>query len=502
MAARVPAIRVVGLLVLCLARAASAGTLIVDATIYDGTGSAPRTGDVRIERERIAAVGALSRKPSDTVVEAQGLALAPGFIDTHSHHDQRLFEQPDALAAVSQGVTTIVVGQDGAEEYPLEQLFSRADRQVALNVAAYAGHGTIRDQVMGKDFRRVATPEEIERMRKLVARAMRAGALGLSTGLEYDPGIYASREEVRILAREAGRHGGRYISHIRSEDRYLWEALDEIVEVGRVNRMPVQVSHMKLAMVDWWGQADRFIAVLDKARAAGVDITGDVYPYEYWNSTITVLFPDRNFSDRGTAEFALRSLVPPEQLILSRFSPERGIEGLSLAQIAARRGTSAPDTLMALIAESQVPGAHEEVIATSMRADDIEKLIAWPHSNICSDGNLNDTHPRGAGAFTRVLREMVRERKVLTLEEAIRKMTGASASHVGLVDRGVIRPGAFADLVLFDAARVADRSTVREPQAQSVGIDRVWVNGSLVFASGGATGAHPGRALRRASKAR
>jgi N-acyl-D-amino-acid deacylase len=254
---------------------------------------------------------------------------------------------------------------------------------------------------------------------------------------------------------------------------------------------------MKLAMVDWWGQSRRFLDVLDSARRDGVDITGDVYPYEYWQSTLTVLFPDRDFGNRAYAEQVLRTVSPAEGLLISRYSPEPALEGLTIAQIARLKDMQPADVLMDLIARSLVEGAEESVIGTSMRSDDIAALIAWPHSNICSDGSLSGRHPRGAGAFTRVLRTYVREQKLLSLEEAIRKMTGASAAHVGIADRGVIRPGAFADLVLFDPLTVADRATTEHPEARSIGIRRVWVNGVAVLDEAQVTGAYPGQVIRR-----
>jgi N-acyl-D-amino-acid deacylase len=359
------------------------------------------------------------------------------------------------------------------------------------------GHGDLRDAVMGPDFRRHATADEIGRMRALLAAGMQAGALGLASGLEYDPGIYSETGELIELAREAVGFGGRYASHIRSEDRYFWAAVDEIVRIGREAGIPVQFSHMKLAMVDWWGQSRRLLDVLDRARSEGVDVTGDVYPYEYWQSTLTVLFPARDFGNRESAEFALRSISPPDGLLISEYTPEPALKGLTVAQIAERKSMDPAATLMDLIARSQVEGAREGVIGTSMRVDDIAALVAWPHSNICSDGALTGMHPRGAGAFTKVLRTYVREQKLLGLEQAVHKMTGLAAAHVGIADRGVIRPGAFADLVLFDPATVADRSTIQNPEALSVGIAKVWVNGVAVFAYGRPTGVYPGMPVRR-----
>jgi len=482
----------------------AASLLIVNAVVIDGTGAPRRSAAVRVRGDRITEVGALAPAPGEAVVDAKGLVLAPGFIDTHSHGDRGLFEHGDALAAVSQGITTIVVGQDGGSP-PLADFFARLDREpAAINVASYAGHGRLRGKVMGEDFRRHARPDEVARMRELLAQEMKAGALGLSSGLEYDPGIFSARSEVLDLAKVAAASGGRYISHVRSEDRYFWDAIDEIITIGREAKLPVQVSHVKLAMHSLWGQADRLLRMLDEARATGVDITADIYPYLYWQSTLTVLFPERDFQNRATAEFVLREISTADDLLLGRFAPEPSYAGKTLAEIARLRGTDPPATLMALIQEALAfEAAHkddddvESVIGTSMSEPDLERLLAWPYANICTDGELDGRHPRGFGTYPRVLGRYVRERKVVSLEEAVRKMTGLAAHNVGLRDRGAIRPGAFADLVLFDPATVIDRATTRDPQARAAGIQRVWVNGASVYEAGAASGRRPGRALRR-----
>ncbi|MSQ92285.1 MAG: D-aminoacylase [Gammaproteobacteria bacterium] len=487
-----------GSIVSVAAEVTNASTIILNAWIVDGSGAPARRGAVRLQDDRIVAMGELEPIPGEHIVDAGGLTLTPGFIDTHSHHDRGLFEQRDAMAAVSQGVTTIVVGQDGSMTWPVKFLFDKLEQTpAAINVASYIGHGSIRNFVMNADFSRAARPEEIERMRRLVSEGMGYGALGLATGLEYDPGIYSTTEEILVLAKEVAGYGGRYISHIRSEDRYFWAAVDEIVRIGREAKIPVQISHMKLAMVDWWGQSQRLIYVLERARSEGVDITGDIYPYEYWQSDLSVLFPERDFTNRKTAEFVLRSISPPEGLLITKFTSEPALESLTIAQIAVLKGKDPAAVLMDLTVRSQLENVEDVVIGTSMRSDDVAALIQWPQANICSDGASPSRHPRGSGAFTKVLRVYVREQKLFSFEAAIHKMTGLSAAHMGFVDRGVIRPGAYADLVLLDPEQVSDHSTIEHPEARSVGIDKVWVNGVVVLNEGEATGHYPGQVIRR-----
>jgi N-acyl-D-amino-acid deacylase len=476
-------------------------TLISDVLIVDGTGAPGYAGSVRLQGERIAEIGDLTATRGETVIDGVGLVLAPGFIDSHSHHDRGLLDGPDALAAVSQGVTTVVVGQDGGSHLPLSDWFAGVEATPpAINVASYSGHGTLRREVMGDDYRRPATDEEVSAMAALLKADMDAGSLGLSTGLEYASGMDATTEEVITLARVAGAGGGRYISHMRSEDRGLFEALDELIRIGREADIPVQVSHIKLAMKSLWGRADEVLARLDDARASGVDATADVYPYLHWQSTMTVLFPDRAYT-REAATFALDELVPPDGMILGTFTPEPSYEGRTLADVAALRGEDPVTTYLALIDMvygPDAPGdADEGIVARSMDPEDVTALLQWPHSNVCSDGELDGPHPRGFGSFTRVLGRYVREEGALSLEDAVHKMTGLSAAHVGLADRGVLRAGAYADLVLFDPATVGDRADFGASREPSVGVRSVWVNGEPVWDGARTTGKHPGRVLRR-----
>lgn len=475
-----------------------ASTLIRNALLFDGTGAPGRQADVRIVGSKIAEVGKLSPAAGERFVDAGGHALAPGFIDTHSHHDRGLFEQPGALAAVSQGITTIVVGQDGGSAFPLGTFLDRfTTTPVAVNVASYIGHGTLRRQVLGAEYRRPATDAEIAKMRELLRTEMAAGALGLSTGLEYDPGIYSKTEEVVLLAKDVAALGGRYMSHVRSEDRHFWKAMEEVIRIGREARLPVHISHLKLAMRGLWGQADKLVAMLDRARADGVRLTADVYPYTYWQSGATVLFPERNYDDLAEAEFVMNEVVTPEGLIFTSFPPNPAYAGKTLAEIASMRGTPPAATLLALIKESEAAKTSASVVATSMDERDVSRIMQWPFANFCSDGALSGGHPRGFGSFPRILGHYVRERGIVTLEDAIRKMTTLAAANAGVKDRGRIAPGQYADLVLFDPRAVIDRATTADPSAVSAGISTVWVNGSVVFADGATTTARPGLVLRR-----
>ena len=488
-------------------------TFIVGARVIDGTGGPSRYVDVRIDGDRIGAIGDLQPQGRDIVVDGSGLVLAPGFIDSHSHHDDGLLqEMPGALAVVSQGATTIVVGQDGDQRYPLADFFTRLEEApAAINVASYAGHGTIRGMVMGDDYKRTATDAELAEMGALLRTEMEAGALGLGTGLEYDPGSFSTSEELVALAKVAAAYGGRYISHFRSEDQYFWEALDEIINIGRETRMPVQISHIKLAMPRWWGQADRLIATLDEARASGVAISADIYPYAAWQTGfrwLLTMFPDRDPNRREGAEYVLQQMMRPEGVLLANYPARPAYNGMTVAQIAEERGEDPVTTLMSLLAEDSEfakqggEAAASSMLGFAMDEPDIETIMAWPGAVIGSDGELAGAHPRGYGTFSRFLGHYVRERRVMSLEEGVHRITALPAANLGILERGVIEIGAYADLVLFDPATIIDRSTVLEPHRASSGIDTVWVNGEVVYEDGQTTGARPGMPIRRAPAGR
>ncbi len=470
--------------------------LITNVRLADGSGLPISEGALRILDDRILELGDLKPLAGEKVIDGAGKVLAPGFIDTHSHHDYGMFDKRDLPEVVSQGVTTIVIGQDGGSHFPISEFWQKLDTiPVAVNVASYTGHNTLREIAM-ENFAQKASPAEVEKMQGLLQAELSAGALGLSTGLEYDPGIYSSREEVMQLAAVLAGRGRRYISHMRSEDRFLWEALQEIIAIGRTHRIPVQISHLKIAMVSQWGKADSLLQMLNQARAEGIDITADVYPYEHWQSTMTVLFPERNFSDLEAARFALTELTTPHGMIISSYEADPMLVGKTLAQVAQGRNQDPEVVYLDLINTAIGQDADESIIAKSMAEDDVARFVTWPHSNLCSDGSLNDRHPRGAGSFPRALRQYVREQKQFSLEEAIRQFSALAAANMGFEDRGLLRPGYLADLVLLDPATITDKATFDDPGTLSEGIDRVWVNGTLVWDQGKTTKNFPGKAIK------
>jgi len=483
--------------------AASRSTIIQNAMIVDGSGSPPYLGSLRIEGQRIKAVGALDALPGESIIDASGLTLAPGFIDSHSHHDRGLKAAKDAVPLLTQGITTAVFGQDGDSDYPIQTFFDHFDASpAAINIASYVGHNTLRTQVMGARQTNKASESDILRMREQLRSELQSGALGLSTGLEYEPGIYSAKAEVLALAEQTAQLGGRYISHIRSEDRYLWDAIDEVIDIGRKTGMPVQISHMKLAAKGLWGQSEKLLARLDEARASGVDITADVYPYEYWQSTMWVLLPDRDPDNLAEIAFVLEELTPADGIIFMAFEPNPDYVNRSVAEIAELRGTTPVQTFSDLLKEAatwseQHDGqSAETIMGRSMSEEDIRTFLSWPHTNICSDGGFTG-HPRGHGTFARILARYVREEGLMSLEEAIQAMTDRAAAHLGITNRGLLAPGYQADLVLFNPATIQDHATVRDGQKHSTGVSQVWVNGEIVLSDGRPTGVLSGDVIRR-----
>lgn len=478
--------------------------LITNVQLIDGTGTPARNASVRVQGNEILAVGDLKPFTGETVTDGGGKILAPGFIDSHSHLEGSLTKYPEALAAVSQGITTIIAGQDGGS-YAIDTI--KADflqSSKAINVATYTGHTTIREMVMGSDnLNRPATKEELEKIKILLQQEMEKGSLGLSSGLEYEGAFYSNRDEVIELAKIAAASNGKYISHIRSEDINMADAVDEIINIGRQAKIPVQISHIKIALKDDWGTAPSLLAKLEQARGEGIDITADCYPYEYWNSTIRVLFPKKDFTSLAGAAYATDHLFDPQGSVIVRFAPDTTYKGKTVAQIAKMRNETPAQTLLYLVAaaedyEKKNPdaGGIETIMGKSMSDADIIPFLSWPHTNICSDG-ANGGHPRGYGAFTRVLSYYVRDKKIMSLENAIYKMTALTAEQTGIKNRGIIAAGNYADMLLLDPVTVKDNASIQNPKALSDGILKVWVNGVLVYKDKESTKEFPGMFLSR-----
>jgi N-acyl-D-amino-acid deacylase len=471
---------------------------IVRATLIDGSGARPITDSVvLIKGDSIAAAGsrATVKVPAEaTVIDARGLVVAPGFIDTHNHSDRGLSREPAAASQVSQGITTIAVGQDGGSEFPVgAYLRSLDEHPVALNVLTFVGHATVRERAMGEDnTNRLATPEEIKKMETMVEQAMTEGAFGLSSGLEYETGKPASTEEIIALATVAGRYRGIYISHIRDEADRTLESIAELIRIGKEAHLPAQVSHIKVGTVGVWGRAPQVVALIKKAQAQGQDVTADCYPYDAWSSTIRVLIPSGRHDDpvdvaRGIADVGGAGNIT---IVSCRAHPD--YEFKTMAQIAAREHITPVELYMKIVRDG---GAG--VVCRSMTEADIKVFYKQPWVMVSSDGGVGSRHPRGAGTYPRVLGRFVRQSHWLTLPEAIRKMTSLPASRLRLTDRGLIRRSYKADLVLFDPATVIDNATFEKPMLISEGVKRVFVNGAEVWRDGATTGNRPGKALRR-----
>lgn len=467
--------------------------VIVGAMIIDGSGRRAYRANLRMVGDTIVSIGLFAPRADEEVIRARGLVVAPGFIDIHNHSEDGLTREPAAASQVSQGITTLAVGPDGDSPWPIaDYLAQREQQHTAVNLLAFVGHATLREQVMKKETDRKATAEEIDAMARLVERGMSEGAYGLSTGLEYDVGHPATTEEVIALARVAARHGGIYMSHIRDEADDAMAAFAEALRIGREARVPVQISHIKLGTVGVWGRAAQVIRMIDRARKAGVDVTADCYPYTAWASTITVLIPSRRHDDPQAVARGLADVGGATNVLITRSKAHADYEGKTLEEIALARKTTPVAVYMEIVKDG---GAS--VVCRSMIDRDVRAFYTQPWVMVASDGGIGGRHPRGAGTFPRVLGRFVREQRWLTLAEAVRKMTGLPAMRLGLKDRGQIRVGAKADLVIFDPATVIDRSTFKDPQALSAGITRVYVNGEPVWEGGKPTGRLPGVVLRK-----
>jgi N-acyl-D-amino-acid deacylase len=489
--------------------------------ILDGAGAPAVAGDVAIRGNRIAAVGRVEGK-GRTEIDARGQIVAPGFIDVHTHSED-ILELPVAENFLRMGVTTIVTGNCGGSKTDIAGFFADLERtRVAVNVATLIGQGSVRGQVMGGSFMRPPTPEEMDRMRALVAQAMKEGAVGISTGLIYLPGTFTKTEELIELSKVAAAHGGMYVSHMRAETAKIFDALAELIRIAREARIPAQVSHIKLSSPSAWGRADEVIALLDRARAEGLIINQDQYVYTASSTGIATLVPTEA-REGGVKEFRDRLADPAKKAaiiaemkhtiqvgkrgdygyaVIASYPKNKALNGKSVREAAQiLRGSTSIDDQIEVILDITANGGAQGVFH-GMNEADLQKFLVLPQTMIASDagprrfGNAVP-HPRGYGNNARVLGRYVRELKLLRLEEAVRKMTSLPARTFHLANRGEIRPGFVADLAIFDPDKVADPSTFDDPHHYAIGFSDIIVNGVPVIRDSQLTDARPGRPVRR-----
>jgi N-acyl-D-amino-acid deacylase len=473
-----------------------AATVIINAQVSDGSDGPLKKVSVRIAGDRVTRIGVFKPGRGEQVIDAQGLVLAPGFIDIHNHSAEGLDKDPLAETQISQGITTVILGPDGFSPWPIGTwVDTRRKTSAALNVATLFGHATVRSQVMGKDFQREANAEEIQKMVALAEDAMNEGALGVSTGLGYEVASYSSNAEIVAVAEVAAKHGGFYETHVRDEGNKSFSALEEEIAIGQRAHLPIEHSHIKVNTVAVWGKAPEFISVVEAARKRGLDFLADCYPYDAWNANIKLLTPDKHYTNPQSVEKALTDTGGPDTVTITEFAPHPEYVGHNLAELASARKISPTEMYIQIIREGDAANTEASVIAKSMMERDIQAFYQQPWVMVASDGGIGAQHPRGAGTFPRVLGVYVREKHWITLPEAIHKMTGLPAQRLGWKERGTLKEGAFADLVLFNPDTVMDHATYAKPFELSSGIAKVFVNGTLVWDDGKATGAKPGRVL-------
>lgn len=507
--------------ILPLAALAQYDVLIANAKVYDGAANPWFYADIGIKDDTIVAVGKLTGSTAAQRIDAKGMAVAPGFIDIHSHGRRGIQSVPTAENYLREGVTTMIEGPDGDSPLPLKPFFDKmAAQQISINVGSFVGHGTVRTQVMGL-VNRQATPEELDKMRELVRQAMLDGAVGLSTGLFYVPGNYANTEEVIALAKVVGPMGGFHESHMRDETTGILDSVRETIRIGEEGGLPTQITHHKIIGAGNWGRSADTLKLVEEARARGVDVSIDQYPYTASSTGIAALFPQ--WAQEGGQKSLVERLSAPADRakikadIVSNLEIGRGggdpknvvivncgfdpsLAGKSLADLTRERGVpvdfeSAAETAMALQTKGSCSAVYHAI-----GEPDVERIMKSPYTMIASDGDIpvfgkGAPHPRSYGTFARVLGVYVHERRVITMEEAIHKMSGMPAARLNLGDRGLIKPGMKADIVVFDPDKVIDKATFEKPHQYSEGFLDVLVNGKFALLDGKVTAERPGRVL-------
>lgn len=495
--------------------------IIHNGRIIDGTGTPWYEADVAINDDRIVRIGDLSNANAEQVIDASGLVVAPGFIDPHTHALRGIFDVPNAESALLQGVTTLTEGNDGSSPFPIDEHYRAIeDRRISPNWAVFVGQGTVRSQVIGADDRD-PTPAEMEQMKAMVREAMEQGALGISTGLFYVPGSFTPTEEVIELSRVAAEYGGIYISHMREEAAQLIDSVNETIRIGEEANIPVQMTHHKVIGVENWGTAVESLRLVDEARARGIDITIDQYPYTASQTGINALIPQWA-QEGGRDEMLARINSPetrqtiknevvakilydrgggdPKNVFISRNSWAPEMAGKNLAELTIEAGMEPTPENAADVVFDIIRGGGATAVYHAIGPNDVDLIMQHPATAIGSDGPVGifgegAPHPRQYGTFARVLGHYVRERGIISLEEAVKKMSSQTARRLNIHDRGLLTPGYFADIAVFDADEIIDMATFEYPHQYAVGMKYVLVNGEVVVDNGQHTGRRPGRIL-------
>jgi len=500
--------------------------IIKNGRVVDGTGNPWFYADVAVKDGRIVKIGQINGSSAAQVIDAKGLIVAPGFIDVHAHAEN-IAGFPEAENFAQMGVTAIITGNCGGSWLPLGEAFKRLEQTgVSINVGSLVGHNTVRTRAMGRE-QRVPTPQELEQMKSLVEQAMKDGALGLATGLIYVPGTYADTDEILELAKIAARYGGVYASHIRNEESQVEAAIKEAIEIGEKAGLPVEISHFKISSKKLWGASHRTIQLVKDARARGLQVTVDQYAYAASSTGLETLLP--SWVHSGGRAKAIERLQDPatrarikkdmiEMLknrgqkdyafaVVANYSEDPSLNGKSIKEIARlARGKDSLDAQIEQIFEMHTKGnpsseRSAQMVFHSMSEEDVERIMQQPFTMIASDSSPRRLaapgvpHPRGYGNNARVLGRYVREKKIITLEDAIRKMTSLPAQTFRLRDRGLLREGMAADIVIFDDKTIVDRATFKEPAQYPAGISYVIVNGQVVVKNGEHLRARPGKVL-------
>ncbi len=494
--------------------------VILNGRIIDGAGNSWYYGDIAVRGGKIVAVGKLNNYKATRTIDAQKMIVAPGFIDVHAHIEGGIFNRPTADNYIYDGVTTVITGNCGGSAPSLKNFFNRIDSvHTSINVASLVGHNTVREAVMNRDNRQ-PTPEEQRKMDALVEQAMKDGAAGLSTGLIYIPGTFANTAEVVSLAKAAGKYNGIYASHIRNEEGKAVEAINEAIEVGKEANVPVQISHFKIGGRANWGKSNITLAVVEKAREDGWDVTIDQYPYTASSTNLGVRLPDWALAgdqDSVVARLhdpATRAQIKKEMLeqldkykyknysyaVVANYPADSTFNGKSITDINKQLGRRSKAPYEAETIMDMIEKGGAQMVYHGMNETDVRYIMKYPFCMAGADGGVHIPgkgmpHPRSYGTNARILGKYVRDEKIISLEEAIRRMTSLAAQKFQLKDRGLIREGMAADIVVFDEKAVNDKATFEQPHQYSVGFKYILVNGQLVLDNGQHTGIRSGHAL-------